>query len=94
MPVHLMEARLIRRKQGKTRNKITWEMMVFMKGLVYPVCAACGEVPRWGLYDGFRLKGRFFCSECEQKILSAEVGSAKYKEYMSVLREALIGVSS
>jgi len=55
-------------------------------GAIQPICQACGQVPRFGLYDGFRVHGKFFCSECEQKLLAAAVGSPFYLHMSKKLR--------
>lgn len=47
-------------------------------GVLIPVCQSCGKVPQFGLYDGFRLHGKFFCSECEKRLLEEEIGSSYY----------------
>ena len=57
-----------------------------MSAKILPVCHACGRVPRRGLYDGFRLKGAFFCSDCENKMLTVESGSAEYEKLFRDVR--------
>lgn len=60
-----------------------------MKAEIYPVCQQCGQVPRLGLYDGFRVHGRFFCTECEQKLIQVEDGSLFYMNMVQNIKEAL-----
>lgn len=65
-----------------------------MSAKILPVCHACGSVPRYGLYDGFRLKGAFFCSDCEDKMFTVEIGSAEYEKLVCDVRTLLFGASS
>lgn len=60
-----------------------------MRAEVYPVCRQCGEVPRQGLFDGFRIHGHFFCTECEKQLLKAEIGSHFYRQMAEGLKEAI-----
>ncbi|KLU62083.1 inhibitor of sigma-G Gin [Peptococcaceae bacterium CEB3] len=60
-----------------------------MRAEVYPVCRQCGQVPRYGLFDGFRIHGNFFCTECQERLLSAEIGSPFYLAMAAGLKEAL-----
>ncbi|MDI6812972.1 MAG: sigma factor G inhibitor Gin [Desulfitobacteriaceae bacterium] len=55
-------------------------------GELHPVCQSCGKVPYLGLYDGFRIHGRFFCTECEQRLLTEAIGSAFYLKMAQHLR--------
>lgn len=56
-------------------EKVQGSEIVKNEGKVLPVCYRCAQVPRNGLYDGFRIAGIFFCSDCQQKIFMAEPGS-------------------
>ncbi|MHB1652501.1 MAG: sigma factor G inhibitor Gin [Desulfitobacteriaceae bacterium] len=60
-----------------------------MKAELYPICQHCGQVPRLGLYDGFRVHGRFFCTECEKRLLEADGGSLFYMDMVRGIKEAL-----
>ncbi|AFQ42133.1 sigma factor G inhibitor Gin [Desulfosporosinus meridiei] len=55
-------------------------------GKILPVCYRCTKVPKEGLYDGFRIQGMFFCSECQQELFSAEPGSPEYQEFMFLIK--------
>lgn len=55
-------------------------------GAIHPICLSCGQVPYFGLYDGFRVHGKFFCSECEQRLLAEEAGSSFYLHIAAKLR--------
>lgn len=56
------------------------------EGKILPVCYRCTKVPKGGLYDGFRIQGMFFCSECQQELFSAEPGSPEYEEFMFLVK--------
>jgi hypothetical protein len=49
---------------------------------VYPICAICGNNPEYGLYDGFRINGKFICSKCEAEL----IGCRKEEEYDITLK--------
>ena len=59
------------------------------EGKVLPVCYRCTQVPKKGLYDGFRVEGMFFCSECQLELFTAEQGSPEYQEFMFLIKEIL-----
>lgn len=56
------------------------------EGKVLPVCYRCAQVPKQGLYDGFRVQGMFFCSDCQQELFTAEQGSPEYQEFMFLIK--------
>jgi hypothetical protein len=58
-------------------------------GKVYPVCYRCAQVPKNGLYDGFRLRGMFFCSECQHELYTAEPDSPEYQEFLFLIQGLL-----
>lgn len=60
------------------------------EGNVLPVCYRCAQVPRNGLYDGFRVEGMFFCSDCQLELFTAEHGSPEYQEFMFLIKEILL----
>ena len=60
-----------------------------MEGNIYPVCHRCGKVPELGLYDGFRIRGKFFCSKCERELLVAEIGTTEYQAILVDIRKAI-----
>ncbi|MFZ3100822.1 MAG: sigma factor G inhibitor Gin [Desulfitobacteriaceae bacterium] len=60
-----------------------------MEGNIYPVCHHCEQVPELGLYDGFRIRGKFFCSKCELEILTAEIDTAEYQIILAYIRKAI-----
>lgn len=57
-------------------------------GVIYPICLSCGKVPQFGLYDGFRLQGRFFCTECENRLVEEEIGSSFYLHMVGRFRSS------
>ncbi|KGP75512.1 inhibitor of sigma-G Gin [Desulfosporosinus sp. Tol-M] len=59
------------------------------EGKVLPVCNRCAQVPRNGLYDGFRVAGMFFCSDCQQELFMAEQGSPEYQEFLFLIKGLL-----
>lgn len=59
------------------------------EGRVLPVCYRCAQVPKNGLYDGFRVGGMFFCSDCQQELFTAEQGSPEYQEFLFLIKELL-----
>ncbi|MDQ7092760.1 sigma factor G inhibitor Gin [Desulfosporosinus sp. PR] len=59
------------------------------KGKVLPVCYRCAQVPQNGLYDGFRVRGMFFCSDCQQELCSAEQGTPEYQEFLFLIQGLL-----
>ena len=56
---------------------------------VLPVCYRCAQVPKKGLYDGFRIEGMFFCSDCQQELFMAEQGSPEYQEFLFLIKGLL-----
>lgn len=55
-------------------------------GKVLPVCYRCAQVPKNGLYDGFRVEGMFFCSDCQEELFMAEQGSPEYQEFLFLIK--------
>lgn len=58
-------------------------------GKVLPVCYRCAQVPKEGLYDGFRVQGMFFCSDCQRELFAAEQGSPEYQEFLFLIKDLL-----
>ena len=58
-------------------------------GKVFPVCYRCAQVPEKGLYDGFRVEGMFFCTDCQQELFMAEQGSPEYQEFLFLIKGLL-----
>lgn len=56
------------------------------EGKLLPVCYRCTKVPKEGLYDGFRVQGMFFCSDCQHELFTAEQGSPEYQEFMFLIK--------
>ena len=56
------------------------------EGKVLPVCYRCAQVPKEGLYDGFRVQGMFFCSDCQQELFTAEQDSPEYQEFLYLIK--------
>ncbi|TCX49000.1 inhibitor of sigma-G Gin [Dehalobacter sp. 12DCB1] len=61
---------------------------------IYPRCSLCRNTPLNGLYDGFRLAGKFICSACEEQIMTADVRTPKYQENLLLIRKVLYGQSA
>ena len=59
------------------------------EGKILPVCYRCAQVPRNGLYDGFRVEGMFFCSDCQLELFTADQGSPEYQEFLFLIRKIL-----
>lgn len=59
------------------------------EGKVLPICYRCTHVPKEGLYDGFRVQGMFFCSDCQREMFSAEQGSPEYQEFLFLIKGIL-----
>lgn len=59
------------------------------EGKVLPVCYRCAQVPKKGLYDGFRVRGMFFCSNCQQELFMADQGSPEYQEFLFLIKGLL-----
>ena len=58
-------------------------------GKVLPVCYRCAQVPKNGLYDGFRVENMFFCSDCQEELFMAEQGSPEYQEFLFLIKGIL-----
>lgn len=58
-------------------------------GKLLPVCYRCAQVPKNGLYDGFRVRGMFFCSDCQNELYSAEQDSPEYQEFLFLIQGLL-----
>lgn len=84
-----------RRNQTKITPDIQDQLEFKGKGItvnkakILPVCYRCAQVPRNGLYDGFRVEGLFFCSHCQQELFTAEQGSPEYQEFLFLVRGIL-----
>lgn len=59
-------------------------------GKVCPKCYICGRLAPGGLYDGFRLSGKFVCSICENKILLADSTDDTYEEMKEAIKKVLL----
>lgn len=75
---------MIRQEEVKVQADVTAN-----KGKVLPVCCRCAQVPKNGLYDGFRLAGMFFCGDCTQELQGAEQGSPEYQEFLFLIKGLL-----
>ncbi|TGE34051.1 sigma factor G inhibitor Gin [Desulfosporosinus sp. Sb-LF] len=63
--------------------------IVVNEAKILPICYRCAQVPKNGLYDGFRIEGMFFCSDCQEELFTAEPGSPEYKEFQFLIKEIL-----
>ena len=71
------------------QKKIKNQKIVSDGGKVLPVCYRCAQVPKNGLYDGFRVAGIFFCSDCQQELFMAEQGTPEYQEFLFLIKGLL-----
>lgn len=71
------------------QEKIDNQKIVSNGGQVLPVCYRCAQVPKNGLYDGFRVAGIFFCSDCQQELFMAEQGTPEYQEFIFLIKGLL-----
>ena len=74
---------------AENREKDLTQEYVANEGKVLPVCRRCAKIPKNGLYDGFRLEGMFFCSECQLELLTAEQDSPEYQEFLFLVKGLL-----
>ncbi|ODA41557.1 sigma factor G inhibitor Gin [Desulfosporosinus sp. BG] len=70
-------------------GKINAQEIVLNEGKVLPVCYRCAQVPKNGLYDGFRVEGMFFCSDCQHELFTAEQDSPEYQEFLCLVKGLL-----
>jgi len=68
------------------QEKVEGKVNVSNEGKLLPVCYRCTQVPKEGLYDGFRVQGMFFCSDCQQELFTAEQGSPEYQEFLFLIK--------
>ncbi|MDA8223923.1 sigma factor G inhibitor Gin [Desulfosporosinus sp.] len=74
------------RTQSPSENPEKVERLVPNEGKLLPVCYRCTQVPKRGLYDGFRVQGIFFCSDCQQELFTAEPDSPEYQEFLFLIK--------
>ncbi|HWQ42201.1 MAG TPA: inhibitor of sigma-G Gin [Desulfosporosinus sp.] len=74
----------------ESHEKVKGNETVTNEGKVLPVCYRCAQVPKNGLYDGFRVEGMFFCSDCQLELFTAEQGSPEYQEFIFLIKEILL----
>ncbi|WP_088188646.1 sigma factor G inhibitor Gin [Desulfosporosinus sp. FKA] len=77
------------RGPGEGTDSIKDQKTVINKGKVYPVCYRCAQVPKNGLYDGFRIRGMFFCSDCQRELYSADQDTPEYREFLVLIQGLL-----
>lgn len=79
--------------QMKTTNEVNEPIInkeiLANEGKILPVCYRCAQVPKNGLFDGFRVQGMFFCSDCQTELFSAEQDSPEYQEFLFLIKELL-----
>lgn len=73
----------------ESHENLEAQVTALNEGKVLPVCYRCAQVPRNGLYDGFRVGGMFFCSDCQQELFRAEQGSPEYQEFLFLIKGLL-----
>ncbi|HEY8911519.1 MAG TPA: inhibitor of sigma-G Gin [Desulfosporosinus sp.] len=74
----------------ENHEKVTEHETFANEGKILPVCYRCAQVPKNGLYDGFRVEGMFFCSDCQLELFTAEQGSPEYQEFIFLIKEILL----
>ncbi|MDR3541927.1 MAG: sigma factor G inhibitor Gin [Desulfosporosinus sp.] len=79
-----------RQSPTEIQEKVEGQEIVPSEGKVLPVCYRCTQVPKNGLYDGFRVEGMFFCSDCQQELFMAEQGSPQYQEFLFLIKGLLL----
>lgn len=52
-----------------------------------PVCIVCGETPPLGIIDGVVLRGKFLCTNCENRILAMDLSSLEYEAVVEKIKE-------
>nr|WP_006717667.1 sigma factor G inhibitor Gin [Desulfitobacterium metallireducens] len=60
-----------------------------MNSQVLPRCKCCQEVPIQGLYDGIRIQGVLFCSECCHRIAMSSNSSIFYQRFFREIKNTL-----
>ncbi|KUO76213.1 MAG: inhibitor of sigma-G Gin [Desulfosporosinus sp. BRH_c37] len=86
---------MIRNIYTHTRNPVEISELIkehdtlVNEGKVLPVCYRCAQVPKEGLYDGFRVRGMFFCSNCQRELFMAEHDSPEYQEFLFLIKGLL-----
>ena len=70
-------------------EKVRGHEPVVSSGKLLPACYRCAQVPKNGLYDGFRVRGMFFCSDCQKELYSAEQDSPEYQEFLFLIQGLL-----
>jgi Inhibitor of sigma-G Gin len=79
----------LRQIPEETSEKVIGQETFANEAKVLPVCYRCAQVPKNGLYDGFRVEGMFFCSDCQQELFAAEQDSPEYQEYLFLVKGLL-----
>ncbi len=74
------------RTQSPSENPEKVERIVPNEGKLLPACYRCTQVPKRGLYDGFRVQGMFFCSDCQEELFTAELDSPEYQEFLFLIK--------
>lgn len=60
-----------------------------MSSQVLPRCQCCQGVPDEGLYDGIRIQGILFCSDCCHQMTLSPIDSFFYQRFLSGVKKAL-----
>jgi hypothetical protein len=87
--IMLMQINTKRRIAEKTTEKAIGQKTLTYNGMVLPVCYRCAQVPKNGLYNGLRVEGMLFCSDCLEELFSAEQDSPEYREYLFLVKGLL-----
>jgi hypothetical protein len=59
-----------------------------MNSNLFPKCQCCGEVPKLGLYDGIRVNGVLFCSNCNYKVINSKSEDSFYERFFLAVRKS------
>lgn len=54
-----------------------------------PRCAICENVPAEGIAGGMKIRRAFICNQCEEKIVTMDVGSQEYHAMVSTIKSIL-----
>lgn len=56
-------------------------------GVLLPRCHLCGNVPEKGIRGGVKIKRVFICEQCEQQIVTLQIGTDNYQYLIEELKK-------